>query len=76
MKKLTKANLTYTMEERGDGFLFSVIENGYEQALIVENITREAAESFYELLAENEVMPGHLYCVAEDCEFATISHLE
>lgn len=62
----------YTMEEREDGFIFTIREGDYERALVIGEITGASAERFFNVLVENEVLPGHLLPVAEDFEFATV----
>lgn len=68
-------NTSYTMEERKDGFIFTIREGDYERSLVIGEITKTAAEKFFNVLVENEVLPGHLLPVAEDHDFAAMSLL-
>ena len=40
-----------------------------------QGLTKAVAEKFFNVLVENEVLPGHLLPVAEDHDFATMSLL-
>ncbi len=68
-------NTEYTMEEREDGFIFKIREGDYERSLVIGEITKTAAEKFFNVLVDNEVLPGHLLPVAEDHDFAAMSLL-
>ena len=72
MRKMVNGT-SYTMEEREDGFIFTIREGDYERSLVIGEITKDAAEKFFNVLAENEVLPGHLLPVAEDHDFAALS---
>lgn len=73
MRKIIKSDTEYIMEEGNDGFIFIIRENEYEKAVVVGEITVAAAEKFLNVLADNDVLPGHLLPVAEDHDFATIT---
>lgn len=73
MKGIIKNDSEYSMDQKDVGFLFRIREGEYEKAVLIKNITDDAAVKFLSVLVDNGVEPGHLFDVAQDYDFAEIS---
>lgn len=60
MRKMV-GNTSYTMEERKDGFIFTIREGDYERSLVIGEITKTAAEKLLMFWLKTKFCPGIFY---------------